>query len=130
MGMAVLIGKNIYNITELLEKDILTSLKGSDFEWLYHLLQSLGTGQIHEFCQGIEKYRDTLQRFPAVIKEVDHLHQKVRIVALLEMIFKCNKDERSLQFSTIAEKCLVEQADVEYLLMKSMSLNLIKGTID
>jgi len=38
MGMAVLLGKNIFNIAELLDKEILHSLVGSDFEWLYDLL--------------------------------------------------------------------------------------------
>jgi len=38
MGMSVLLGKNIYNIAELLDKEILSSLVGSDFEWLYDLL--------------------------------------------------------------------------------------------
>lgn len=31
MGMAVLLGKNIFNISELLDKEILSSLVGSDF---------------------------------------------------------------------------------------------------
>ena len=31
MGMAVLLGKNIFNIAELLDKEILSSLVGSDF---------------------------------------------------------------------------------------------------
>jgi hypothetical protein len=31
MGLAVLIGQSIYNIGELLEKDILKALEGSDF---------------------------------------------------------------------------------------------------
>lgn len=46
LGMAILLGKNIYNITELLDKEILHSLVGSDFEWLHDLLQTLGRGQI------------------------------------------------------------------------------------
>jgi len=46
MGMAVLLGKNIFNIAELLDKEILQSLVGSDFQWLFDLLQSLGRGQI------------------------------------------------------------------------------------
>jgi len=33
---------------------------------------------------------------------MEYLHQKVRIIALLEMIFEVNKDERSLPFSKIA----------------------------
>lgn len=56
MGMAVLIGKNIFNITELLDKEILNSLKGTEFEWLFHLLQALGRGQIPDFVKGLETY--------------------------------------------------------------------------
>jgi 26S proteasome regulatory subunit N9 len=60
MGMSVLLGKNIYNITELLEKEVLNSLKGSDFEWLYHLLQHLGHGQISEFAAALNTYNSQL----------------------------------------------------------------------
>jgi len=59
-----------------------------------------------------------------------YLEQKVRIVAFLELLFSCGKDERSLPFSKISEACLVENADVELLVMKAMSLQLVKGTID
>jgi hypothetical protein len=38
LGMAVLLGKKIFNITELLDKQILKTLLNSDFEWLYDLL--------------------------------------------------------------------------------------------
>jgi len=42
--MAVLLGKKIFNITELLDKALLKSLLNSDFEWLFDLLQTLGRG--------------------------------------------------------------------------------------
>ena len=59
-----------------------------------------------------------------------YLEQKVRIVALLEMIFNAGKDERSMSFTKISQGCSVEEGDVELLVMKSMSLGLIRGTID
>jgi len=59
-----------------------------------------------------------------------YLEQKVRIIAFLEMIFESGKDERSMKFDRIAEVCSIEQCDVELLIMKAMSLELIKGTID
>jgi len=49
MGMAVLLGRHIFNITELLDKQILQSLVGTEFEWLYELLTALGHGKIVEF---------------------------------------------------------------------------------
>ena len=59
-----------------------------------------------------------------------YLEQKVRIIAFLEMIFELGKDERSIPFSKIAQICNVEAVDVELLVMKAMSLGLIRGTID
>jgi 26S proteasome regulatory subunit N9 len=46
MGMAILLGKKVFNIAELLDKEIINVLIGTDFEWLYHLMSSLGKGQI------------------------------------------------------------------------------------
>ena len=67
LGMAVLLGKKIFNITELvssaiclfifqLDKQILKSLIQSDFEWLHDLLQTLGRGQILQFSSAIQKH--------------------------------------------------------------------------
>lgn len=49
MGMSILLGKKVFNISELLEKDVINVLLGTEFEWLYHLMKTLGQGQISEF---------------------------------------------------------------------------------
>jgi 26S proteasome regulatory subunit N9 len=54
----------------------------------------------------------------------------VRIIAFLELLFAVDKDDRSLKFDRIAHHCQVDKNDVELLLMKAMSLQLIKGHID
>ena len=59
-----------------------------------------------------------------------YLEQKVRIIAFLELIFTLGKDERSIKFEKISKECQVDQIDVELLVMKAMSLDLIRGTID
>ena len=130
MGMSILLGKNVFNITELLDKDIINSLKGTQFEWLYDMMCSLGYGRIDEFNKTVASNQEYIKNFPNVVKEMDYLHQKVRIIALLEMIFEVNKDERSLTFEKIGQVCQIDVVDVELLIMKAMSLNLIKGTID
>jgi len=105
MGMAVLLGKNIYNIAELLDKEILHSLVGTDFQWLHSLLQSLGRGQIREFQEAIKTHHDYISRFPNIMKELTSLDQKVRIIAFLELLFEVEKDERSLSFDRISQHC-------------------------
>jgi 26S proteasome regulatory subunit N9 len=54
----------------------------------------------------------------------------VRIISLLELLFEVEKDDRSLKFERIARHCQLEKNDVELMLMKAMSLQLIKGNID
>ena len=56
--------------------------------------------------------------------------QKVRIIAFLELIFSLDKDERSISFAKISQTCHIPNDQVEFMLLKSMSLNLVKGVID
>ena len=51
-------------------------------------------------------------------------------MAFLEMIFNCGKDERCLSFATVAQGCMVQPIEVEMLVMKAMSLDLVRGSID
>jgi 26S proteasome regulatory subunit N9 len=130
MGMSILLGKRVFNISELLDKDIINILVGTDFEWLYHMMKTLGQGQINEFNQTVQGHQDFISKFPNIVGEMTYLEQKVRIIAFLEMIFELGKDERSISFTSIAHHCQIESNDVELLVMKAMSLDLIKGTID
>jgi 26S proteasome regulatory subunit N9 len=47
MGMSIMLGKKVFNISELLDKEIINSLLGTDFEWMFHMLKALGQGQIN-----------------------------------------------------------------------------------
>ena len=44
MGMSIMLGKRVFNLSELLDKDIINILVGTDFEWMYHLMKTLGQG--------------------------------------------------------------------------------------
>ena len=56
-----------------------------------------------------------------------YLEQKVRIIAFLEYVFELGKDDRNISFDDIAKVCIIEGGDVEFLVMKAMSLDLVKG---
>lgn len=64
------------------------------------------------------------------MKELNNLHLKVKIIAFLELLFEVDKDERSLKFDRIASHCHIQHNEVELLVMKAMSLELVKGSID
>lgn len=48
----------------------------------------------------------------------------------MEYVFALGKDDRNISFADIARVCSIEVGDVEFLVMKAMSLELVKGQID
>ena len=52
------------------------------------------------------------------------------MMALLEHIFNLPKNDRLINFQTVSEVTNLPLQSVELILMKAMSLNLIKGLID
>lgn len=54
----------------------------------------------------------------------------MRIISFLELLFQVDKDDRSLKFDRIAQHCQLDKNEVEIMLMKAMSLELIKGSVD
>ena len=51
-------------------------------------------------------------------------------MAFLDLAFNLPKNDRVIPFDVIARKCSVEQDQVEFMVMKAMALNLVKGSID
>lgn len=130
MGLAVLIGHSIYNIGELLEKDLLKALIGSPHEWLYDVLQTLDGGRIHDFENTIKAHEEVISKMPDICNNITLLRMKVKILAFIETVFQKSKGDRNITFAEIAEKTQISTDEVELLVMKAMSLKLIKGTID
>jgi 26S proteasome regulatory subunit N9 len=58
------------------------------------------------------------------------LQQKIHLSALLSLIFSRPPHSRTLPFDLIAKETRLPVNEVEYLVMKALSLGLIRGTID
>jgi 26S proteasome regulatory subunit N9 len=58
------------------------------------------------------------------------LQQKIHLAALLSLIFSRPPHSRTLPFVLIANETRLPVNEVEYLVMKALSLGLIRGTID
>lgn len=130
MGMAVLLGRTIYNIGELVEKDILKSLKETDYVWLYNLLEAMDNAKVSEFAKALETYRAQIEAVPEIKENMKHILVKIRILALLDLIFRRQKEDRTIPFTTVAQVTEVKEEEVEWLIIKAMSLDLIRGEID
>lgn len=120
LAIAVLVSEKIYNFGELMQQPLFKSLEGSGHNWIYEILHICDQGNVKEFEARYPTFPQELQT-PELIK-------KVKILAVMEHIFK--HDKWQLDFQELAGVMNVPQSDIEWLLMRAMALELIKGEID
>jgi len=126
LGLAALLGEGIYNFGELLAHPILSLLKGSSSEWLLDLLFAFNEGNIAKF----ESMKAQWSTQPDLLTKENHLREKIRLLCLMEMTFKRKAWDRQLSFSEIATETGLPESQVEVMVMRALSLKLVKGTID
>ncbi|KAL8106952.1 26S proteasome non-ATPase regulatory subunit 13 homolog A isoform X1 [Apium graveolens] len=127
LSLSALLGENIYNFGELLAHPILKSLLGTKVEWLYYILEAFNSGDLVRYQ---ELCRVHLSAQPALVENEKKLLEKINILCLMEIIFSRPSEDRTIPLSVIAERTKLKIEDVEYLLMKSLSVHLIEGIID
>eukprot|EP00252_Welwitschia_mirabilis_P016438 TRINITY_DN3626_c0_g1_i1.p1 TRINITY_DN3626_c0_g1~~TRINITY_DN3626_c0_g1_i1.p1 ORF type:complete len:360 (-),score=54.86 TRINITY_DN3626_c0_g1_i1:71-1150(-) len=109
---------------------LVKSLLGTSVEWLYYMLQAFNAGDLVRYQELCLKHRDALNAQPALVENEKKLLEKINILCLMEIIFSRPSEDRTVPLSLIAERTKLSVEDVEYLLMKSLSVHLIEGVID
>ncbi|KAF9963054.1 26S proteasome regulatory subunit [Modicella reniformis] len=126
LALSALLGDSIYNFGELLMHPILESLVGTEREWLKNLLFAFNSGDIGKF----EALAPHFAQENILQSNITALRQKICLMSLTETVFKRSSDNRSIPFETISSETKLPLDEVEILVMKALSLGLIKGTID
>lgn len=130
MAVAVLVSKKIYNFSELLDQPVFKALEGTNDDWLYQMIKTFNTGNIKAYDQTIEKYGNNVKSNATLNQNIKTLNEKIKIMALLELIFSLPKNDRNVPFTSIGKVSGLKDDEIEPLIMRAMSLGLIKGTID
>lgn len=125
IGVAALLGEGVYNFGELLAHPVLESLRNSERRWLVDLLLAFNSGNMAQF-----EADATWKSLPDLQVAERHLRRKLSLLSLMEMIFARPSAERSLSFSDISAASRVPVDEVEMLVMRALSLGLVKGSID
>jgi len=128
--IAALIGDSIYSFGDLIVHPILKSLDGSKNAWLISLLKAFNLGDISQYEALNQQHRDIIATIPALSNNRQRLGQKISILALLELAFRTPSDQRSISFQKISTTTKLPLPEIEHLLMKALSLELIKGSIN
>ncbi|XP_064950333.1 26S proteasome non-ATPase regulatory subunit 13 homolog B-like isoform X1 [Musa acuminata AAA Group] len=140
LSLSALLGDNIYNFGELLAHPIsiklepsdchINSLTGTKMEWLYHILQAFNVGHLIRYQELCRIHNAALNAQPALVENEKKLLEKINILCLMEIIFSRPSEDRTIPLNIIAERTKLSIQDVEYLLMKALSVHLIEGIID
>jgi len=126
LGISAFLGDTIYNFGELLMHPILDALNGTPHDWIKKLLFTFNEGNIGKF----EALAPLFPQEPILQENYAFLRQKICLMALIESVFKRNADDRTMSFQNIAEETRLPLDEVEHLVMKALSLKLIRGSLD
>ncbi|CCF44550.1 PCI domain-containing protein [Colletotrichum higginsianum] len=126
LSIAALVSDTIYNFGELLLHPVLDALKGTQDEWFRDLLFAFNRGDL----QGFEALSARMRSKPLLNENAGHLRQKIYLAALTEAVFRRPPHDRAMSFADIAQETKVRPNEIEHLIMKALSLGLLRGNID
>ncbi|CAI6339044.1 unnamed protein product [Periconia digitata] len=126
LSIAALVSDSIYNFGELLLHPILDTLEKTQHSWLRDLLFAFNRGDLSAY----RVLSDNISKNPLLKEHQTFLYQKISLSALTETVFRRPPHDRAMTFQTIAQETQVKPNEIEHLIMKALSLGLLRGTID
>ncbi|KAK3677209.1 26S proteasome regulatory subunit [Recurvomyces mirabilis] len=126
LSIAALVSETIYNFGELLLHPILESLAKTEHDWLRDLLFAFNRGDLHAY----QILQTHLRANSLLQTHQTFLYQKISLAALTQLVFSRSPQDRAMTFTTISEETKVQPDEIEHLIMKALSLGLLRGSID
>jgi len=126
LSLAAILGEGIYNFGELLQHPILGSLNGTRDQWLVELLFAFNRGDLDKFEQLRPQWTQQADLKAAEVK----MRQKICLLCLMEIAFNRPASNKQLNFNDISSKTKLPEEEIELLVMRALSLGLVKGSID
>ncbi|QQP36822.1 26S proteasome non-ATPase regulatory subunit 13 [Caligus rogercresseyi] len=118
LSLAAILGEGIYNFGELLAHPFST--------WLVDFLYAFNSGNVAKYKALKPKWSTA----PDLKANETVMYEKLCVLSLMEMAFQRPSQERILPFEDIAEATSLPLDQVEILVMKALSKELLAGHID
>jgi len=125
IGLSALLGDKVYNFGELLAHPLLEALRVA-CPWIVELLLAFNRGDMNK----LEQLQPQWSQQPDLARNEVALKQKCALLGLMELTFNKASSSRSIPFSEVAAAVKLPVDEVELLVMKAISLNLVRGSID
>lgn len=132
VSLSALTGEGVYNFGEVVHNNslILNVLNGTENEYLVKLMQASANGDVTSLEQISATYAESIAKQPALVNRAEVVKEKITLLALVNMIFERPSSERTLSFEDIAVRTKMGLEQVELIVMRALSLGLIKGSMD
>ena len=130
LSLAALTGEGVFNFGEVVTAPALQCLEGTDLYYLVELLSAGARGDVLGFQRVADAHASAIQMQPSLVSRAEAVKEKITLLALVNMVFERPSLERTLSFEDIAERVVVPVDQVEWVIMRALSLKLIKGTMD
>lgn len=130
LSLAALTGEGVFNFGEVVTAPALLCLEGTDLYYLVELLTAGARGDVLGFQRVADAHAARIQMQPSLVSRAEAVKEKITLLALVNMIFERPSLERTLSFEDIADRVVVPLDQVEWVIMRALSLKLIKGTMD
>lgn len=130
LSLAALTGEGVFNFGEVVTASCLQCLEGTDLSYLHELLAAGARGDVVGFQRVADANAAAIQLQPSLVSRAEAVKEKITLLALVNMVFERPSLERTLSFEDIADRVGVPLDKVEWVIMRALSLKLIKGTMD
>ena len=130
LSMAALTGEGVYNFGEVVQHPILACLNGTPNAWLVELMEASAAGDVAAFKSISERHAAEIAAQPALTGRAQMVQEKITLLAMVGMIFERPSSERTLSFADIAQRIEMSEDQVELVIMRALSLGLIRGSMD
>lgn len=130
LSLAALTGEGVFNFGEIVAAPALRCLEGTDLGYLVELLSAGARGDVLGFRRVADANADAIRAQPSLVSRAEAVKEKITLLALVNMVFERPSLERTLSFEDIADRVAVPVDQVEWVVMRALSLKLIKGTMD
>ena len=123
LSLAAILGESIFNFGELLQHPIVDAMK-PEHRYMKDLLYAFNSGDLTKY----EGLKPQWSQQPDLASHELQMRQKICLLSLMEQTFKSQNG--LITFEEIAKQTRLPTNEVELLVMKALSLGLVKGTID
>lgn len=131
LSLAALTGEGVFHFGSVVhDTPILQSLENTENEWLLGWMKCMANGDVEQFHAISTQHAAQIAQHPVLVSRGDIVQEKITLLALVDLIFKRPSAERTLEFTDIASQIGVDVDKVEWVIMKALSLGLMKGSMD